>query len=166
MGRPANRERNRLADASARAVLLAKERDRREQLPWYGQTWAWIQEVSVGYGYRPLSFDMDEFPEGFEIPALPADPAGVRGHTMYHHGSAGSVRYAEFRHLGKKGVLGRYSLHFHLCGDSMRGSSVVGRGRCGGRETGESLNAGEPWVRRSERGRPDDHAGRHAVGSR
>ncbi len=42
------------ADASARAVLLAKERDRREQLPWYGQTWAWIQEVSVGYGYRPL----------------------------------------------------------------------------------------------------------------
>jgi hypothetical protein len=55
-----------------------------------------------------------------------ADAAGVRGHTMYHHGSAGSVRYAEFRHLGKRSVLGRYSLHFHLCGDSMRGSSVVG----------------------------------------
>src|SRR5581483_5729050 len=31
-----------------------------------------------------------------------------------------------FRHLGKSGVLGRYSLHFHLCGDTMRGSSVVG----------------------------------------
>ncbi len=27
-----------------------------------------------GYGYRPLSFDMNEFPGGFEIPALPADP--------------------------------------------------------------------------------------------
>lgn len=27
-----------------------------------------------GYGYRPLSFEMDEFPPGFEIPALPADP--------------------------------------------------------------------------------------------
>lgn len=27
-----------------------------------------------GYGYRPLSFDMDEFPPDFEIPALPADP--------------------------------------------------------------------------------------------
>jgi hypothetical protein len=55
-----------------------------------------------------------------------ADPAGVRGHTMYHRGSAGSISYAEFRHLGKEGVLGRYSLHYHLCGDTMRGSSVVG----------------------------------------
>jgi hypothetical protein len=55
-----------------------------------------------------------------------ADPAGVRGHTMYHRHSAGSVSYAEFRHLGKEGVLGRYALHFHLCGDTMRGSSVVG----------------------------------------
>ncbi len=55
-----------------------------------------------------------------------ADPAGVRGHTMYHRGSAGSISYAEFRHLGKEGMLGRYSLHYHLCGDTMRGSSVVG----------------------------------------
>ncbi len=55
-----------------------------------------------------------------------ADPAGVRGHTMYHRRSAGSISYAEFRHLGKEGVLGRYSLHYHLCGDTMRGSSVVG----------------------------------------
>jgi G8 domain len=54
-----------------------------------------------------------------------ADPA-VRGHTMYHRKSAGSISYAEFRHLGKEGVLGRYALHFHLCGDTMRGSSVVG----------------------------------------
>jgi hypothetical protein len=45
---------------------------------------------------------------------------------MYHRNSAGSVRYAEFRHLGKEGVKGRYSLHFHLIGDTMRGSSVVG----------------------------------------
>ena len=44
-----------------------------------------------------------------------ADPDGVRGHTMYHRDSAGSISYAEFRHLGKEGVLGRYSLHFHLC---------------------------------------------------
>jgi hypothetical protein len=55
-----------------------------------------------------------------------ADPAGVRGHTMYHRGSAGSISYAEFRHLGKKDTLGRYSLHFHLCGSTMRGSSVIG----------------------------------------
>jgi hypothetical protein len=55
-----------------------------------------------------------------------ADPAGTRGHTMYHKGSAGSISYAEFAHLGKEGVLGKYALHYHLCGDTMRGSSVVG----------------------------------------
>jgi hypothetical protein len=55
-----------------------------------------------------------------------ADPEGHRGHTMYHRGSSGSISYAEFRHLGKKNVLGRYSLHFHLVGNTMRGSSVVG----------------------------------------
>jgi hypothetical protein len=55
-----------------------------------------------------------------------ADAQGERGHTMYHRSSAGSISHAEFRHLGKKGVLGRYSLHYHLCGDTMRGSSVIG----------------------------------------
>ncbi|MDB5306424.1 MAG: hypothetical protein JWO38_626 [Gemmataceae bacterium] len=55
-----------------------------------------------------------------------AAPAGIRGHTMYHRNSAGSLAYTEFRHLGKKGVLGRYSLHFHLARDTMRGSVVVG----------------------------------------
>jgi hypothetical protein len=55
-----------------------------------------------------------------------ADPKAVRGHTMYHRGSAGSIGYAEFRHLGKEGVLGKYALHFHLAGDTMRGSSVIG----------------------------------------
>ena len=55
-----------------------------------------------------------------------ADPKGERGHTMYHKHSAGSLSYAEFRYLGKEGVLGRYSLHFHLIADTMRGSSVIG----------------------------------------
>jgi hypothetical protein len=55
-----------------------------------------------------------------------AEPDGLRGHTMYHRGSAGAISYAEFRHLGKKGVLGRYSLHYHLVGDTMRGSYVIG----------------------------------------
>jgi hypothetical protein len=55
-----------------------------------------------------------------------AAPDKARGHTMYHRHSAGAISYAEFRHLGKPGVLGRYSLHFHLCGDTLRGSSVVG----------------------------------------
>jgi hypothetical protein len=55
-----------------------------------------------------------------------AAPDVSRGHTMYHRDSAGSIQYAEFRHLGKEGVLGRYSMHFHRIGDTMRGSSVVG----------------------------------------
>jgi hypothetical protein len=55
-----------------------------------------------------------------------ADPARERGHTMYHRYSAGSIGYAEFRHLGKENVLGRYALHYHLVGDTMRGSSVIG----------------------------------------
>ena len=50
----------------------------------------------------------------------------ARGHTMYHRGSAGSISYAEFRHLGKEGVLGRYALHYHLCKETMRGSSLIG----------------------------------------
>ncbi|MFT5497237.1 MAG: hypothetical protein ACI9TH_002643 [Kiritimatiellia bacterium] len=55
-----------------------------------------------------------------------ADPDGVRGHTMFHKYSKGSISYARFAHLGKKGVLGRYPIHFHRVEDSMRGSSVVG----------------------------------------
>ena len=55
-----------------------------------------------------------------------ADPAGVRGHTMYHRDSSGGISYAEFRHLGKEGVLGRYAIHFHLVRDTMRGSGVLG----------------------------------------
>ncbi|MEX0701914.1 MAG: G8 domain-containing protein [Planctomycetales bacterium] len=55
-----------------------------------------------------------------------ADPKGHRGHTVYHWGSRGSISYARFAHLGKRGVLGRYPIHFHLVDDTMRGSSVVG----------------------------------------
>ncbi|HAH44030.1 G8 domain-containing protein [Gimesia sp.] len=55
-----------------------------------------------------------------------ADPDGVRGHTMYHADSAGSISYAEFRHLGKRDTLGKYPIHYHLVGDTMRGSSLVG----------------------------------------
>src|SRR5262249_61955998 len=54
-----------------------------------------------------------------------ADSA-ARGHTMYHRNSAGAISFAEFRHLGKEGVLGKYAIHFHLVGNTMRGSSVIG----------------------------------------
>jgi uncharacterized protein (TIGR03067 family) len=55
-----------------------------------------------------------------------ADPAKARGHTMYHKHSAGAIAYAEFRHLGKEGLLGKYPIHVHLAGDTMRGSYVLG----------------------------------------
>ena len=55
-----------------------------------------------------------------------ANPQDVRGHTVYHRFSTGGISYTRFAHLGKEGVLGRYSIHFHLVGDTMRGSSVQG----------------------------------------
>jgi len=55
-----------------------------------------------------------------------ADPDGVRGHTVYHRFSKGGISYARFAHIGKEGVLGRYAIHFHVVGDTMRGSSVRG----------------------------------------
>jgi len=55
-----------------------------------------------------------------------AVPGGERGHTMYHNGSTGGISYAEFRYLGKEGILGKYAIHFHLVRDTMRGSGVTG----------------------------------------
>jgi hypothetical protein len=40
-------------DAEAREVLLAKQRRRRESLPVAARGWGWLQDVTVGYGYRP-----------------------------------------------------------------------------------------------------------------
>jgi uncharacterized protein (TIGR03067 family) len=51
---------------------------------------------------------------------------GSRGHTMYHKHSTGAISYAEFRHLGKEGLLGKYPIHVHLAGETMRGSYVLG----------------------------------------
>ena len=55
-----------------------------------------------------------------------ANPIGVRGHTMFHLGSAGGMGYVRLADMGKRGVLGRYPVHFHQVKDSMRGASVVG----------------------------------------
>jgi hypothetical protein len=41
-------------NVGARTVLLARERQHREDLAWYGQAWSRLQEITVGYGYRPL----------------------------------------------------------------------------------------------------------------
>ncbi|WP_192340171.1 membrane-associated oxidoreductase [Streptomyces sp. VITNK9] len=41
-------------DDAARTVQLAKQRRHRRTLPWYGRLWGHVQDVTVGYGFRPL----------------------------------------------------------------------------------------------------------------
>ncbi|MFJ7335230.1 membrane-associated oxidoreductase [Streptomyces sp. NPDC101116] len=41
-------------DPAARRVQLAKQRRRRATLPWYGRLWGYVQDATVGYGFRPL----------------------------------------------------------------------------------------------------------------
>ena len=41
-------------DADARTVLVAKQRHRRASLPVVAKAWGYLQDVTVGYGYRPL----------------------------------------------------------------------------------------------------------------
>lgn len=40
-------------DAEARTVLLAAQRRRRRSLPWPARVWGHVQDVTVGYGFRP-----------------------------------------------------------------------------------------------------------------
>ncbi|CAM5303104.1 Oxidoreductase OS=Streptomyces alboniger OX=132473 GN=CP975_08955 PE=4 SV=1 [Streptomyces alboniger] len=40
-------------DAAARTVQLAKQRRHRTTLSWYGKAWGHLQDVTVGYGFRP-----------------------------------------------------------------------------------------------------------------
>jgi hypothetical protein len=40
-------------DAQAREVLLARQRRRRETLPFAVMLWGYLQDFTVGYGYRP-----------------------------------------------------------------------------------------------------------------
>ncbi|MET9391195.1 membrane-associated oxidoreductase [Streptomyces sp. NPDC006624] len=41
-------------DHAARQVQLAKQRRHRGTLPWYGRMWGYVQDATVGYGFRPL----------------------------------------------------------------------------------------------------------------
>ncbi|MFI9772351.1 membrane-associated oxidoreductase [Streptomyces sp. NPDC052415] len=41
-------------DHAARLVQLAKQRRHRTTLPWYGRLWGHVQDMAVGYGFRPL----------------------------------------------------------------------------------------------------------------
>jgi hypothetical protein len=46
--------RNLGSDKDARTILLAKQRHHRPTLAWYARAWGHIQDLTVGYGYRPL----------------------------------------------------------------------------------------------------------------
>jgi hypothetical protein len=39
---------------AARTVSLAKHRRQRATLPWYGKIWGHLQDITVGYGFRPM----------------------------------------------------------------------------------------------------------------
>jgi hypothetical protein len=114
---------------SLRPNPSTEERTITEMKQWGGDS-----KLQIVYLDKPLKFEHRALGEyRAEVANLTrnvivesADPAGPRGHTMYHRNSAGSISYAEFRHLGKEGVLGKYPIHFHLCGDTMRGSYVQG----------------------------------------
>lgn len=75
-------------DAEAREVLLARQRRRRETLPLAGRVWGWIQDVTVGYGYRPgraavwmaLLWALGAVYFALHPAPLPADPSGYRPH--------------------------------------------------------------------------------------
>ncbi|RSN69991.1 MULTISPECIES: hypothetical protein [Actinomadura] len=41
-------------DVASRNVLLAKQRRRRRTLPLYRRVWGYLQDATVGYGFRPL----------------------------------------------------------------------------------------------------------------
>ncbi|MGW7381159.1 membrane-associated oxidoreductase [Streptomyces sp. NPDC054794] len=41
-------------DDAARLVQLAKQRRRRTTLAWYGRLWGYVQDGTVGYGFRPV----------------------------------------------------------------------------------------------------------------
>jgi hypothetical protein len=40
-------------DAGARTVQLAKQRRHRDTLSWYTRIWGYVQDATVGYGFRP-----------------------------------------------------------------------------------------------------------------
>jgi hypothetical protein len=39
---------------AARLVQLARQRRHRRTLPWYGRLWGLVQDLTVGYGFRPM----------------------------------------------------------------------------------------------------------------
>jgi hypothetical protein len=84
--------------------------------------------VPAAYGYKAEVFNLTR---NVVIEGTP----GGRAHIMFNHAHRPQVlRYVEIRHMGPRKpitggsekVLGRYGLHFHMCGDATRGTVVEG----------------------------------------
>ncbi|MFC7217431.1 hypothetical protein ACFQLX_04480 [Streptomyces polyrhachis] len=74
-------------EGNARHVQLAGQRARRGRLRWYGRLWSVVQDVTVGYGYRParavgwllglLALGSVYFALHEPLPADPSRPEGI-----------------------------------------------------------------------------------------
>jgi hypothetical protein len=60
------------------------------------------------------------------IKSAAVETSATRGHVFVLPNSSGSIAYAQFDGLGKEGILGRYPLHLHHSGATLRGMSIVG----------------------------------------
>jgi len=79
-------------------------------------------------GYRPLGIRkrVVERQIAAAFPDLDHQAVLELARQSYEHLGRTFIETALLDSLGKQGVLGRYALHFHLIGDTMRGSYVIG----------------------------------------
>ncbi len=86
--------------------------------------------ISVGDGYV-MTAEVMNLTRNVKVEGTPEG----RTHTVAMHNTQPSqVRYAAFRHFGPRqadgayteGVLGRYGMHWHMCGDGSRGTVLEG----------------------------------------
>lgn len=83
---------------------------------------------SLTVGSRAFGAEVLDLTRNVQIEGTP----GGRSHVFIHSSRAQSIRWAAIRHMGPRqraeefteSVLGRYGLHFHLCGDGSRRSIV------------------------------------------
>lgn len=103
--RPKDTERNRVARVNGNVITL-----RKPLRQWHS-------------GVSPTQAEVANLTRNVLITSKNPE---LRGHTRYLSGAKGSISYAEFARLGARGKLGKYPIHFHMVGDTMRGAFVRG----------------------------------------
>jgi 4-methylaminobutanoate oxidase (formaldehyde-forming) len=108
-----------------------------------------------GYGYRPLSFDMDEFDQGFEVSALDADPVYYQqlgmAATKFFPSLGGAVVVQERRGLPTISPDGRLIVSEPsgvggLIVLSACGVGGIDRSPGAGRMVADIVSGREPWI--------------------